>query len=251
MVLLRLSLRTFGAPIRRERVADGLKPATARTSRARGSHGSRALCFLGLDVTEPDVNDSHLLPIFLKLDGRAVVVVGGGEVAAGKVASLVPTGARITVIAPAIADAIVRAGVRVRRRRFRASDLDRAWLVVSAATPAVNRAVARAAARRRIFINAVDDPTHASAYLGGVLRRDGVTIAISTDGRAPALAGLLREGLDALLPGDLERWFRHADALKRRWRSTGVPMARRRPQLAEAIARLYPRAARRAPRRSA
>jgi uroporphyrin-III C-methyltransferase/precorrin-2 dehydrogenase/sirohydrochlorin ferrochelatase len=200
-----------------------------------------------LETTERNVSDSQLLPIFLKLDGRTVVVVGGGDVAASKVASLVPTGARITVVAPRIKDAIVQAGVRVRRRRFRAADLDGAWLVVSAATPVVNRAVARAAARRRLFVNAVDDPRNATAYLGGVLRRDDVTIAISTNGRAPALAGLLREGLDELLPGDLDRWFRHADALKRRWRSTGVPMARRRPQLAKAIARLYARNARRRP----
>ena len=48
------------------------------------------------------------------------------------------------------------------------------------------------------------DPAHATAYLGGVVRREGVTIAISTDGRAPALAGLLREALDAWLPVDLD-----------------------------------------------
>ena len=96
-----------------------------------------------------------------------------------------------------------------------------------------------AAGRRRLFVNAVDDPANATAYLGGVLRRDGVTVAISTNGRAPALSGLLREGFDALLPDDLPRWFRRADALKRRWRTTGVPMPSRRPELARAITALY------------
>ena len=70
----------------------------------------------------------------------------------------------------------------------------------------VNRHVAAAAEARRIFVNAVDDPPNASAYLGGVIRRSGVTIAISTSGEAPALAGVLREGIDALLPADLDRW---------------------------------------------
>ena len=112
---------------------------------------------------------------------------------------------------------------------------------MAAATPEVNRAVAEEAERRRLFVNAVDDPANASAYLGGVLRRDGVTIAISTNGRAPALAGLLREGLDALLPADLDEWFRRADELKRDWRSTGVPMDARRPQLMEALMKLYER----------
>jgi uroporphyrin-III C-methyltransferase/precorrin-2 dehydrogenase/sirohydrochlorin ferrochelatase len=182
---------------------------------------------------------TELFPIFLKLADRPVLVVGGGTVAAGKVTGLLPTGARITVVAPEVCAAIARAGVEIRRRRFRPSDLRGVWLVVSAGPPAVNAAVARSAARRRVFVNAVDDVANASAYLGGVLRRDGVTVAISTNGRAPALAGLLREGIDAMLPEDLERWFGRADALRRRWRHTGVPMPARRPQLAEAITRLY------------
>jgi uroporphyrin-III C-methyltransferase/precorrin-2 dehydrogenase/sirohydrochlorin ferrochelatase len=192
---------------------------------------------------------TELFPIFLKLADRAVLVVGGGRVAASKVAGLRPTGARIIVVAPEVCDEIVRAGVEIRRRRFRPSDLRGVWLVVSAATPAVNAVVALRAGRRCLFVNAVDDPDHASAYLGGVLRRDGVTVAISTNGRAPALAGLLREGLDALLPADLERWFGRADALKRRWRRHRVPMPARRPQLAEAITRLYPGRAAASPRR--
>ena len=183
---------------------------------------------------------TELFPIFLKLAGRPVLVVGGGTVAAGKVAGLRPSGARIIVVAPEVCAPIARAGVEIRRRRFRASDLRGVWLVVSAAPPAVNAAVARSAARHRVFVNAVDDLASASAYLGGVLRRDGVTVAISTSGRAPALAGLLREGIDAMLPEDLDRWFGRADALRRRWRRAGVPMAARRPQLAEAITRLYP-----------
>ena len=183
---------------------------------------------------------TELFPIFLKLADRPVLVVGGGTVAASKVAGLLPTGARLIVVAPEVCEEIARTDVEVRRRRFRTSDLRGVWLVVSAATPAVNAAVARSAGQRCLFVNAVDDPANASAYLGGVLRRDGVTVAISTNGRAPALAGLLREGIDALLPADLDRWFGRADTLKRRWRRTRVPMPARRPQLAEAITRLYP-----------
>ena len=91
----------------------------------------------------------------------------------------------------------------------------------------VNRQVLAAAERRQLFVNAVDDPAHATAYLGGVVRRDGVTIAISTDGRAPALAGLLREALDAWLPADLD----DVDGggrrgAPRRGSDDGVPMER-------------------------
>jgi uroporphyrin-III C-methyltransferase/precorrin-2 dehydrogenase/sirohydrochlorin ferrochelatase len=183
--------------------------------------------------------DDALFPTFLKLSGLPVLVVGGGPVAAGKLEALAPTGARVTVVAPEVCDAVAAAGVEVHRRGFETSDLDGVWFVVSAATPEVNRAVSEAARARRLFVNAVDDPPNASAYLGGVVRRSGATIAISTSGRAPALAGLLREGIDAMLPTDLEEWFAQGDALKAVWRSSGVPMADRRPQLAEALLSRY------------
>jgi uroporphyrin-III C-methyltransferase/precorrin-2 dehydrogenase/sirohydrochlorin ferrochelatase len=181
----------------------------------------------------------HLFPAFLKLTGRKVLVVGGGPVAAAKIAAIRPTGARLVVVAPDVSDAVREAGVEIRRRRFRTSDLAVAWFVVTAAPKDVNRRVARAAEKLRIFVNAVDDPSQATAYLGGVLRRSDVTVAISTAGRAPALAGLLREGFDALLPADLDTWFERADALKAEWRSTGVPMEARRPALVDALLRLY------------
>ena len=103
--------------------------------------------------------------------------------------------------------------------------------MVAAATPDVNRGVAAAAESQRLFVLAVDDPSAASAYGAGALRRGGVTVAVSTDGRAPALAGLLREGLEAVLPEDLEDWTATARARARGWRADGVPMAERRPLL--------------------
>jgi uroporphyrin-III C-methyltransferase/precorrin-2 dehydrogenase/sirohydrochlorin ferrochelatase len=182
-----------------------------------------------------------LFPIFLKLANRPVLLVGGGAVASEKLVALRRARARVTVVSPHVSEAIEAAKVRIVRRRFRAADLDGQWLVVSAAPPSVNRQVARAAARRRLFVNAVDDPAHASAYLGGVCRRAGVTLAISTSGKAPALAGLLREGLDAMLPEDLDRWCVVAARERRRWKATGVPMHQRRGQLLQALNRLYER----------
>ena len=79
------------------------------------------------------------------------------------------------------------AAITLKKRPFDVSDLDGVWYVVAAATPDVNRAVAQAAEERQLFVNAVDDPPNATAYLGGVLRRGGVTVAISTDGHAPRL----------------------------------------------------------------
>lgn len=181
----------------------------------------------------------ELAPLFLKLAGRRVVVVGGGTVAAGKLRGLLRTGAALVVVAPEVRPELRAAGVRVEQRPFAPADLDGAWLAVAAATPAVNRVVAAAAAERRIFVNAVDDPDTATAYAGGVIRRDGVTVAVSTGGRAPALAGLLREGIEALLPDRLSPWLDRAEALRARWKSERVAMTDRRPQLLLALNGLY------------
>jgi uroporphyrin-III C-methyltransferase/precorrin-2 dehydrogenase/sirohydrochlorin ferrochelatase len=183
-----------------------------------------------------------LYPAFLKLAGLPVVVVGGGTVAASKLDGLIAAGARITVVAPHVVPAI-RARASVVTEPFRAEHLDGARWVIAAATPEVNRAVAEAAAARGLFVNAVDDPSVATAYLGGVVRRGPVEIAISTGGLAPALAGLLREALEAILPADLERWIEIARSERAAWKQRNIPIAERRPLLLRALDRLYARAA--------
>ena len=82
-----------------------------------------------------------------------------------------------------------------------------------------------------------------SAYGGGTLRRSGVTFAISTDGQAPALAGLLREGLEAVIPpdADMEAWVAEANRQRPLWRAARVPITERRPLLLRALNRLYER----------
>src|SRR5688500_4999585 len=111
-----------------------------------------------------------MYPAFLKLTDRRVVLVGGGKVASGKLDGLLAAGAQVTVVAPDVRPEMMRPGVTVERRPFEDADLDAAWWVVAAAPPAVNRQVLRAAEARRVFVNAVDDPPNATAYLGGVVR---------------------------------------------------------------------------------
>jgi len=180
-----------------------------------------------------------MYPVFLKLTGRRVLLVGGGQVAAGKLAGLLADGALVTVVAPEVRSELHQPGVTIAQRPFAPADLDDVWYVVAAAPPAINKAVLDAAEHRQVFVNAVDDPAHASAYAGSVVRRAGVTIAFSTDGRAPALAGLLREALDAWLPADLDAWMVASDAARREWKRSRVPMEERRPMLLETLNRLY------------
>jgi len=186
------------------------------------------------------MTEQALFPVFLKLEGRRVLVVGGGTVAAARLGELSRAGAHVTVVAPDVGASILAfGGVIVVQREFVPADLDDVWFVVAAATPDVNRQVAAAAQERRVFVNAVDDAERASAYTGGCFRRGGVTIAVSTEGRAPALAGLLREGLEAALPDDVGAWVEVARRVRQEQRAAGVPMADRRPLLLRALNRLY------------
>lgn len=145
----------------------------------------------------------------------------------------------MSVVAPSVVESMRIEGVAIVERPFRTRDLNRTWFVVAAAPPEVNAHVVRAAERRRIFVNAVDDASAASAFLGGVVHRGGVTIAVSTGGRAPALAGLIREGLEAALPDDLEEWVRHAERLRPLWRAEGIPHDQRRSLLLDSLLALH------------
>jgi uroporphyrin-III C-methyltransferase/precorrin-2 dehydrogenase/sirohydrochlorin ferrochelatase len=154
---------------------------------------------------------------------------------------LLDAGARVTVVAPDVVAEIAALDgqIEILRRPFVDADLDGAWYVVAAAPPDVNRAVARGADVRRLFVNAVDDMENATAYLGAIVQRAGVTVALSTDGEAPALAGLMREALETLLPDDLESWMACARESRRDWLARRIPMAERRPMLLEALNRIY------------
>jgi len=180
-----------------------------------------------------------LYPLFLRLEGRRVLVVGGGTVATRKVRELLDAGAKVTVVAPEVSAEIASLGVTVEQRAFTATDVDGAWLVVAATNdPNANRAVAASAEAQRIFVNAVDDPANASAFFGALLRRPPFLVAISSSGQLPALSRLLREVLESALPE--ERWIERARELRRTWKAEQTPMGERFAELVKAIAARYP-----------
>ncbi|MBS0575362.1 MAG: uroporphyrinogen-III C-methyltransferase [Proteobacteria bacterium] len=152
--------------------------------------------------------NARLFPLFVDLRGRAVVVVGGGAIAARKIERLLAAGARVRVVAPDL-HRDVRALVDTRRvahraEGFRAALLDDAWLAIAATDDdVVNRAVAHAAGERRILVNVVDDAQLSSIQLPAVVERGDVQVAISSGGGAPMLARRLRERLESLLDESL------------------------------------------------
>lgn len=150
---------------------------------------------------------SEYFPAFLDLRGRRCLVVGGGAVGERKVRSLLECGARVRLVSPDVTPglaALVAAGSIVhRRRRFAARELAGCTLAIAATGVAeVDAAVAAAARRRRVLVNAVDRPAACDFILPSVLRRGGLQIAVSTGGRSPALAREVRKRLEPLFPVD-------------------------------------------------
>jgi len=129
------------------------------------------------------------------------VVVGGGVVAARKVAGLRAADARVVVISPTLCepleDLVARGEVEAVRRAYRTGDLEGAFLVIAATDdPTVNQQVWEEAQTRGVLVNVVDDPTRCTFFLPAVVRRGPLTLAISTGGRCPALARHLRQRLE-------------------------------------------------------
>jgi len=132
-------------------------------------------------------------PIFLNLQGRRIVVIGGGEVAERKIESLLDTGASIVVISPEVTPAIAslfrQNRIEICNRTYRPGDCAEAALVFSATGDAeISRAVHAEATALGVFVNTADQPSQCSFIMPAVVRRGDIGVAISTSGTSPALA---------------------------------------------------------------
>ncbi len=149
-----------------------------------------------------------LFPLFADVDGRRVLVVGGGDVAERKVKSLLGAGAHIVLGAPSLTPALLRLEeqkkIETVHGEFEPGWLTGAWLVVAATdSREVNRQVAQAAGQARIFINVVDDPALSSFQVPSIVDRSPLIIAVSSSGSAPVLARRVRERIESLFDHSL------------------------------------------------
>jgi uroporphyrin-III C-methyltransferase/precorrin-2 dehydrogenase/sirohydrochlorin ferrochelatase len=152
-------------------------------------------------------------PLLLDLAGRRVLVVGGGQIATRRAERLVETGAVVDVVAPEVSERLHELAVRVSARPFEARDVEGAWLVLACTdVPAVNAAVAAAAAECQIFCIRADAAGGGTARTPAVARRDGVTVAVS-GGDDPRRAMALRDAITAALDlGELPHRPHRGDA---------------------------------------
>lgn len=148
-------------------------------------------------------------PIYLKMDGRRCLVIGGGVVAERKIAGLLEVGAKPTVVSPVISDTIARwskeNAVELIARRYQTGDLsDYEIAFVATDDGAVNAQVFSDGRRLGVWVNAADDPAHCDFILPSVLRRGDLTVAVSSGGTSPALSRTIREELELYFTEEYE-----------------------------------------------
>ncbi|MEH8148998.1 siroheme synthase CysG [Aeromonas veronii] len=173
------------------------------------------------------------LPIFCRLDNKPVLLVGGGEVAERKARLLLDAGAQLTVVAPELdpelAELAANGNIEWLAGEFASEQLAGKWLVVAATDRReVNALVYQSANQALIFANVVDDPKRSSFIMPSIIDRSPLMVAISSGGKAPVLARLLREKLEALLPQHLGAVATFAGSLRERVKARFASMGERR-----------------------
>jgi precorrin-2 dehydrogenase / sirohydrochlorin ferrochelatase len=191
---------------------------------------------------EPKENTMSLFPMFLKLEGRACLVVGAGTIGEPKIESLLIAGASVRVIAPRVTAAVAewaRAGVIVwEAREFNEGDLDGVFLVIAATSSRdVNGTIFRGAHQRNILCNVVDDPEFCDFYYPAVVRRGDLQLAISTNGRSPALAQRIRRELEVQFGPEYGSWLEELGQIRQQLFASGMNPDERRRVLHELASR--------------
>lgn len=185
--------------------------------------------------------DTPFFPLMLNIKGKKCVVVGAGTVAAGKISGLLLYGARIVVVSPQTVpevQALAHAKkIKLHSRTFSPADVKGALLVIAATNSSiVNASVFRACRAQQILCNSVDDPEHCDFFYPAVVRRGALQIAISTNGKLPALAARIRRDLEDQFGDEWGAWLEHVGRMRREMLKNGMAAEKRREillQLAE------------------
>ena len=163
----------------------------------------------------------HYYPIFLKIENRPCLVVGGGEVGARKVKTLLSCGASVALVSPEVEESLgekIREGVvDLVGNHYEEKHLEGCFLVIAATDDVeLNSRIAEDAERRGLLCNVVDYPQEGNFILPALIQRGALTLAISTSGKSPALARQIREDLELRFGTEYADFLEIMGAVRRR-----------------------------------
>jgi siroheme synthase-like protein len=186
-------------------------------------------------LTETEKETNTLFPVFLKLESLHTLLVGGGNVGLEKLRAILLNApeARVTVVAPEIKSELrVFAGkfpnCTLVDRPFQDSDLEKKDLVVCATdNPILHENIVSMARSRRLLVNVADTPGLCDFYLGSIVRKGNLKIAISTNGKSPTLAIRLKETLNDFIPNDIDETLENIHFLRSRMKGDFLKKAKK------------------------
>ena len=163
-----------------------------------------------LAVNEPQSN--RLFPVFLKLENLSLLIVGGGYVGMEKLSVVLQNspGGKIKIVATQISNEIKelvagRNNIQLVERAYECADVDDADIVIAAVNDVtVSSQVSRDAKAKGKLINAADKPDLCDFYLGSIVQRGNLKIAISTNGKSPTIAKRVKEVLNETIPNEID-----------------------------------------------
>ncbi|MGZ3872559.1 MAG: TSUP family transporter [Mucilaginibacter sp.] len=173
-------------------------------------------------IQDENTKGNPLFPVFLKLNELHTVVIGAGNVGLEKLTAILHNSpdARVTVIALAVLPEVYLlaaeyAGISIIQKPFADNDLDNADLVIAATDQAeLNRFIRQSAHDRKLLINVADKPELCDFYLGSIVQKGDLKIAISTNGKSPTVAKRLKEVLNTSLPDELDTALQQMSELR-------------------------------------
>ena len=165
---------------------------------------------------------NHLYPVFLKLNQLETLLVGAGNVAQEKLNSILGNSpeAHITIVAPRVKEEVRQLAesfinCTIIERPFEEKDLDNKHLVICATDDrSLHELIRKMANLRKIILNVADTPQLCDAYLGSIVQKGSVKIAISTNGKSPTIAKRLKELLADLLPDEMEELLENMQKIR-------------------------------------
>jgi precorrin-2 dehydrogenase / sirohydrochlorin ferrochelatase len=155
-------------------------------------------------------------PVFLDLNKKKCVVIGGGKVAERKIGQMLKAGAKVTVVSPDLTPALQKLlaeeKISYKKRKYKSCDTDKAFVVIAATSDEeVNKKVAK---NFRGLINAVDMPQYCSFIMPSIINKGPLTIAVSSSGVSPAFSRTMRMELETLIPDDLAKYLAYLNNLR-------------------------------------
>lgn len=205
--------------------------------------------FIGLvmekDSTRPEVQTgNNLFPVFMKLENLRLLIVGGGKIGLEKLQAVLQNSpaTEILLVAPEIGEpvrelAALHPGVRLLERPYHPNDLEYADLAIVAVNDrAVSETIALDARARGVLVNVADTPDLCDFYLGSIVRKGNLKIAISTNGKSPTIAKRLKEEIGNMIPEEMDAVLDNMQSIRSNLNGDFTEKVRRLNELTSVLA---------------